>query len=65
MPATSSMTIGPGSLAPTRSSSRPAAQIPMAATTAVVPSSVASPGASHQTARATGRLVTVPGATGA
>jgi hypothetical protein len=65
MPATSSMTIARGSFDPTRSSSRPADQIPTAETAAVAPRSAASPGASHQTASATGRLVTVPGANGA
>ncbi len=65
MPATSSMTIARGSFSPDRFSSRLAAQIPPTATTAVAPSSAASPGRNHQTASATGKLVTVPGATGA
>jgi hypothetical protein len=59
------MTIARGSFDPTRASSRPADQIPITDTTAVTPSRARSPGRSHQTARATGRLVTVPGAKGA
>src|SRR5262245_51395655 len=65
IPATSSMTIACGSFVPSRASSRLAAQTPITVTTAVTPSSTTSPGRNHQTASATGRLVTLPGARGA
>ena len=65
IPAISSMTIAPGSLPPSTRSARCAAHVPASVTTTKKITSPAGAKGTSQMIRATKRLPTVPGATGA
>src|SRR5262249_22182077 len=64
MPATSSITITPGSSTPSSRSTRDPAQMPTSVTPASVAPRLASVNGIHQSATSATRLPTVPGATG-
>src|SRR5437762_3605807 len=65
MPATSSITIAPGSLLPSARSACPAAHVPITATTTKKSTSPARENGTTQSRRTVNALATVPGATGA
>src|SRR5258708_22535143 len=65
MPATSSITIAPGSLLPSARSACPAAHVPISATRTKKSTSPARENGTNQSRRTVSALATVPGATGA
>src|SRR5882762_5177888 len=65
MPATSSITIAPGSLLPSARSACPAAHVPITATKTKKSTSPARENGTNQSRRTVSALATVPGATGA